>query len=129
MTQVTNSIPAVGQQGFGGPDQDAPQIGTVIHAYVELRSPAAATDDSCRSQIVDDEGILGHYIADASEPLHITVSHNGWELSENPENYTRDKTLHVRFEADFIHSHVHHEGVAPLMRKVQNISSGLPYIY
>jgi len=93
-----------------------------------VRTPLAATIDSCRSQTVDDTGILGRYSADVSEPLHITVSHNGWELSENPENYTRDKTLRVRFEGDLIHSHVHDEDVGR-MRKVQNMSSGLPYIY
>jgi hypothetical protein len=81
------------------------------------------------TRIVDDAGILGHYIADASEPLHVTVNHNGWELPGNPGNYTRDHTLHIRFEADFIHSRVHDENVAPFMRKVQTVSNGLTYIH
>lgn len=80
-------------------------------------------------RIVDDAGILGHYIADASEPLHVTVNHNGWELPENPGNYTRDNTLHLRFEADFIHSRVHDGDVIPLIRKAQRVNTGLPYIY
>jgi hypothetical protein len=57
------------------------------------------------------------------------VNHNGWELPENPRDYKRDNTLHVRFEANFIHSHVHDADVAPLMREGQAISSGLTYIY
>jgi hypothetical protein len=87
------------------------------------------TADFLEARIVDDAGILGHYIADASQPLHVTVNHNGWELSENPRNYTRDNTLHLRFEGDFIHSHVHDADVAPLMRKAQTVSSGLTYVY
>jgi hypothetical protein len=81
------------------------------------------------TRILDDAGILGHYIADAAEPLHVTVNHNGWGLSENPEKYTRDNTLHARFEADFIRAHVHDGDVALLIRKVQRVNSGLPYVY
>lgn len=80
-------------------------------------------------RIVDDAGILGHYIADASEPLHTTVNTNGWALGENPKNYTRDNTLHVRFEADFIHARVLDKDVTPLLRNVKAVDSGLAYIY
>ena len=81
------------------------------------------------ARILDDAGTLGHYIADASQPLHVTVNHNGWQLPDNPAGYTRDNTLHIRLEADFIHSHLHDSDVAPLIRKVQPVSNGLPYIY
>jgi len=81
------------------------------------------------ARILDDAGILGHYIADASEPLHVTVNHNGWELPDNPRNYTRDNTLHVRFEGDFVHARIRDEHVAPLMRKIQSLENGLAHIH
>jgi hypothetical protein len=141
------SVPDLPPDRYGFPEalhrqsKDPAEVGVLPYRAMELFQRMRVAIRQWRSirdketaaflemRIVDDAGILGHYIADASEPLHVTVNHNGWELSENPENYTRDKTLHARFEADFIHSHVHDEDVAPLMRKLQTVSSGLPYIY
>jgi hypothetical protein len=81
------------------------------------------------ARILDDAGILGHYIADAAEPLHVTVNHNGWDLPENPSKYTRDNTLHLRFEHEFVRAHIRDKDVAPLMRKVQSVDNGLEYIH
>lgn len=80
------------------------------------------------ARILDDAGILGHYIADAAEPLHVTVNHNGWEPRENPRNYTRDTTLHIRFEDEFVHTRIRDTDVAPRMNEVQNVNNGLAYI-
>jgi hypothetical protein len=97
--------------------------------FRELRSTQdKQTAAFLQARILDDAGILGHYIADAAQPLHVTVNHNGWELPENPRNYTRDNTLHGRFEADFVHAHVHDGDVAARMRKVQPVGNGLAYI-
>jgi hypothetical protein len=46
-------------------------------------------------------GWLSHYIADASQPLHSSIHHDGWR-GENPKNYTRDGALHWGFENDFV---------------------------
>jgi hypothetical protein len=48
---------------------------------------------------------------------------------ENPRNYTRDNTLHIRFEDEFVHARVPANEVAPLVRKLQTVNDGLPYIY
>lgn len=59
------------------------------------------------SRIVDDAGILGHFVTDGSQPLHTTIHYNGWaDDVPNPEGYTRDRTLHGRFETDFVDRHV-----------------------
>lgn len=59
------------------------------------------------ARIIHDAGILGHYVADGSSPLHTTVHYNGWvEGYPNPNNYTTDKTLHNRFEIDYVRTHI-----------------------
>jgi hypothetical protein len=46
-------------------------------------------------------GWLGHYIADAAQPLHNSRHHDGWD-GENPKGYTRDPTIHGRFESEYV---------------------------
>src|SRR5262245_23073631 len=46
-------------------------------------------------------GWLSHYIADASQPLHSSIHHEGWR-GDNPKNFTRDGALHWGFENDFV---------------------------
>ena len=44
---------------------------------------------------------LGHYIGDGSQPLHVSVNSDGW-LGPNPQGYTRDGSIHGRFESKFV---------------------------
>lgn len=50
-------------------------------------------------------GVLGHYVADASQPLHATIHYNGW-VGDNPNGYTTRKTIHGEFESDFVAKNV-----------------------
>src|SRR5581483_499950 len=50
-------------------------------------------------------GWLGHYVADASQPLHATVHYNGW-TGLNPNGYTTDKKTHWNFEGQFVQNHL-----------------------
>jgi hypothetical protein len=76
---------------------------------VEFRLWRAATDPEERAfieqRIINDAGILGHYVADASNPHHTSVHHNGW-VGENPHGYTTDNTFHSRFESVFVREQV-----------------------
>ena len=46
-------------------------------------------------------GVLGHYVADGSVPLHVTVKFDVWK-GENPNGYRTEKGLHVKFEDEFV---------------------------
>jgi hypothetical protein len=59
-------------------------------------------------------GILGHFVADGSQPLHVTALYNGW-LGPNPHGYTTEKTIHARFESDYVHANIKASDVAPLV--------------
>ena len=72
-------------------------------------------------RIVNDAGILGHYVTDASQPHHTTIHFNGWDGdTPNPEGYTRDFEFHARFEHFFVEAHVTYDAV------VRNARSGPP---
>ena len=51
--------------------------------------------------IIDDAGLLGHYVADGSNPAHTTVQFNGW-TGPNPHGYATDNRFHGRFESAFV---------------------------
>lgn len=58
-------------------------------------------------RIVNDAGLLGHYVTDGSQPHHTTVHYNGWaEGAPNPGGFARDRSFHARFETDFVDAHV-----------------------
>ncbi|MEO8657603.1 MAG: nuclease [Bryobacteraceae bacterium] len=46
-------------------------------------------------------GWLGHYIADAAQPLHNSRHHDGWS-GDNLKGYTRDPEIHGRFESTYV---------------------------
>lgn len=68
-----------------------------------------AYDRSVREAItLRDIGYWSHFVADASQPLHVTVHYNGWNDAKthtaypNPEHYSDSKTIHSRFETALV---------------------------
>jgi hypothetical protein len=51
-------------------------------------------------------GWLGHYVGDASQPLHTTIQYNGW-TGPNPNGYTTAHTIHWQFEGPFVAANIH----------------------
>jgi hypothetical protein len=58
-----------------------------------------------QARIIDDAGILGHYVADGSNPAHTTIQYNGW-TGPNPNGYATDRAFHGRFESGFVTAQV-----------------------
>ena len=59
------------------------------------------------ARILNDAGILGHYVTDASQPHHTTIHFNGWSAgAPNPEGFSNDRSFHSRFESAFVEAHV-----------------------
>lgn len=64
-------------------------------------------------RIVNDAGILGHYVTDASQPHHTTIHFNGWNAdAPNPRGFSYARDFHGRFESAFVEAHVGVEDVA-----------------
>ena len=69
------------------------------------------------ARIINDAGILGHYVEDAANPHHATIHFNGWNAeAPNPNGYTLDRTFHRRFESDFVGAKVRVEDLLPGVR-------------
>jgi len=45
-------------------------------------------------------GVTGHYVGDASQPLHTTIHHHGW-IGDNPNHYTTDRAFHAWIDGGF----------------------------
>lgn len=60
-----------------------------------------AERDQIEQNIVYYAGVLGHYVADGSQPLHTSIHFNGWTTSSNPQLFTREG-LHGRFESEYV---------------------------
>lgn len=59
-------------------------------------------------------GWLGHYVGDASQPLHTTIQYNGW-TGPNPNGYTTAHQIHWQFEGPFVGANIHESEVRPRM--------------
>lgn len=53
---------------------------------------------------VRDIGYWSHFVADASQPLHISVHYNGWGNYPNPNGYSNSHTIHARFETTLVNT-------------------------
>jgi len=104
-------LEAMSQSGIRRPEN----LGLLPFRVVELtqrltvsfRQWRAATDPRIRiwleQRIINDAGILGHYVADGANPHHTTIHFNGWDANTpNPSGYTTDRTFHRRFESDYV---------------------------
>jgi hypothetical protein len=111
------------QAGLERPERDA---GFLPYRILELqqrltsgfeRWRAAESADERRwieARIINDAGILGHYVADASQPHHTTIHFDGWDRdTPNPMGFTTERGFHSRFESAFVNAHLEAEHVTP----------------
>ena len=93
-------------------------------AMRDYRTLSAAHQDTkpVEAAIIFYAGWLGHYVADGSQPLHVTVNYNGWVEKENPNGYTTDHTIHWRFEGPFVDAAINESDVQPLLAPLHPIN-------
>jgi TonB family protein len=91
-------------------------------AMRDYRQLSAAHQDTkpVEAAILFYAGWLGHYVADGSQPLHVTINYNGW-VGPNPNGYTTDHTIHWRFEGPFVDAAISASDVQPLVAPVHPI--------
>jgi hypothetical protein len=80
------------------------------------RDPRHADErEQIEQNVIFYAGVLGHYVADGSQPLHTSIHYNGWSSSANPEYFTREP-LHGRFETAFVKANIKPEDFSPLVK-------------
>jgi hypothetical protein len=91
-------------------------------ALREYRNLSAAKQDTrgVEAAALFYAGWLGHYVGDASQPLHTTIQYNGW-LGPNPNGYTTDHKIHWQFEGPFVDANLHEPEVRARMTEPKAI--------
>jgi hypothetical protein len=92
---------------------------------VDFRNWRAAPDSVkpfIETRILDDAGVLGHFVADGSNPLHTSDQYNGWTRA-NPNGYATDKQTHARFESGYVGAKIK---LADVMAKMDTSARVLP---
>lgn len=82
--------------------------------FRQWRAASDSTRPFVEARIIDDAGLLGHYVADGSNPAHTTVQYNGW-TGPNPNGYATDRQMHFRFETQYVENHITTADVSPLI--------------
>jgi hypothetical protein len=76
---------------------------------VGFRNWRAAESDEERAyieeRIVNDAGLLGHYVADGANPHHTTIHYNGW-VGDDGRFANLEGGFHGRFESAFVEANV-----------------------
>jgi hypothetical protein len=79
-----------------------------------------STKSWIEARIIDDAGILGHYVADGSNPAHTSIQYNGW-TGPNPNGYATDKRFHSRFESAYVSANVRLSDLLPRVDTVARV--------
>jgi hypothetical protein len=92
---------------------------------IDFRNWRAAPDSLkpwIEQRIIDDAGILGHYVADGSNPLHTSVQYNGW-TGANPNGYATDTRTHARFESNYVSANIK---LADITSRMDTVARAFP---
>jgi hypothetical protein len=67
-------------------------------------------------RVLNDAGLLSHYVVDAAQPHHTTIHFNGWARgAPNPRGFTTSRDFHSQFESAFVRAHVIYQDLASRM--------------
>ena len=96
------------------------RLKSALREYRQLRAAHKPTDD-VQQAITFYAGWLGHYVADASQPLHTTIQYNGW-VGPNPNGYTTEHHIHGQFESDYVRANITARDFAPLVKAPERLN-------
>ena len=80
------------------------RLKVAFREYRRLKAEHKSTN-GVEQNIILYAGWLGHYVADGSQPLHVTVKYDGW-VGDNPNGYTTKKGVHSDFESRFVKDNI-----------------------
>jgi hypothetical protein len=77
------------------------QSGFATLAALEKAGGTAEEIENAKENIVYVMGVMGHFVGDASQPLHTTMYHHGWTTNDNPNHYTTSYGFHQWIDGGF----------------------------
>ena len=69
-----------------------------LKAFVEEGTPEEIAN--AEQNVVYLMGVMGHFVGDATQPLHTTKNYNGW-VESNPRAYTTNRTFHAWIDGGY----------------------------
>ena len=79
------------------------QSGFATLAALEKSGGTAEEIENAKEDIIYIMGVMGHFVGDASQPLHTTMYHHGWTTNDNPNHYTTSYGFHSWIDGGFFH--------------------------
>jgi hypothetical protein len=75
---------------------------STLHA-LETHGGTPAEIADAKADVIYVMGFMGHFVGDASQPLHTTMHHHGWATNvvANPNNYTTSPGFHSWIDGGF----------------------------
>jgi hypothetical protein len=88
--------------------------GRLVNAFRQWRNASTpAAREAARANAVHYAGVMGHYVGDASQPMHMSIHYNGWvQGAPNPNNYTYER-IHNRYESLYVNTAIEIGRVRP----------------
>lgn len=95
------------------------RVGERLAANAETHGRFTSDRELREALTLRDIGVWSHYVADASQPLHVSVHYNGWGDYPNPRGFSTSHDVHAKFESDFVRDHSTLAGVMAHMRPMR----------
>ena len=97
--------------------------GRLVNAFRNWRkAKTPAERETFRANAVYIAGLMGHYVGDGSEPMHLTIHHHGWgATAPNPKNFTKEFGIHGRFESAYVNAAIDISQVRPKVQSPQRL--------
>ena len=73
-------------------------------SYLQTFQKAGGTPEeieNAEANVIYTMVVMGHYVGDASQPLHTTIRYNGW-VGDNPIHYTTSRSFHAWIDGGYI---------------------------
>src|SRR5215831_15672161 len=104
--------------------------GKLRNAFRQWRSAKTPEDrEAARINALVYAGILGHYVGDGSNPMHLSIHYDAWDAkTPNPNGYRTTKGLHAQFEANYVNQAVNIADVQPKVvapQRLQNVFASI----
>jgi len=99
--------------------------GRLVNAFRFWRSAKTPNERKSAGDIaIYVAGVMGHYVGDASQPMHSTIHHHGWAARvPNPQHFTTDTGIHSRYESAYVDAAIDASSVRRNVRVPQRLAN------
>jgi hypothetical protein len=94
-------------------------------SYLQTLQTGGAAEEVANAQanVIYVMGVMGHFVADAAQPLHTTKHYNGW-VGDNPRGYSTNRTFHRWIDGGYIETvGLKTEHLLPRLRPARMLTS------